>query len=120
MILVIVLFIGSIVVNALYDLSAQGKFKKGKGLNMRETWKNKYKDGEVSKGEKFVGSTRVFTFLTDFFHFVKFIFLVIFSYIVTLALDLPYSPHTVAFSVIVVWGIVFQSVLLIVKKINKR
>lgn len=35
------------------------------------SWKNKYKDGQVYKGEKFFGSTTIFVGLTDGWHLMK-------------------------------------------------
>ena len=37
------------------------------------SWRNKYKEGIVSKGEKFKGSTSIFVFVTDCWHFSQFI-----------------------------------------------
>ena len=118
--MIVLLFVLGVVVNALYDLSAQGKLPKNKGLNMRETWKNKYKDGKVANGEKFWGSKRLFTFVTDFFHFIKFVFMIIYAYMVTFALNLPYNQHVVAIVAVMTWGLTFQAVLFITEKYNKK
>lgn len=52
--------------------------------NPAESWKNKYKNGDHTKGAKFPGSTTIFVFLTDAWHFFKFI--QINSYLVSISL----------------------------------
>lgn len=39
-----------------------------------DSWKNKYRDGDKSKGEKFLGSTTIFVFVTDIWHFAQFVY----------------------------------------------
>jgi hypothetical protein len=41
------------------------------------SWLNKYKDRDVSKGPAFTGSTTVFVFLTDGWHLLQFVFLLL-------------------------------------------
>jgi len=36
-----------------------------------ESWKNKWKDGNKKNGEKFLGSSTIFVWLTDLWHFSK-------------------------------------------------
>lgn len=36
-----------------------------------DSWKNKWKDGSASKGERFWGSSRWFSFVTDGWHFFQ-------------------------------------------------
>lgn len=37
------------------------------------SWKNKYKNGDPKQGSKFLGSTTYFVFVTDAWHFFKFL-----------------------------------------------
>ena len=41
--------------------------------NPQISWKNKYEDGDPTKGEKFLFSTTLFVFVTDAFHFLAFL-----------------------------------------------
>lgn len=51
--------------------------------NPYESWKNKWKNGNPEKGEKFFGSTTVFVFITDSWHLFKalFVYLMFFTII---------------------------------------
>lgn len=44
-----------------------------KYFDPRISWKNKYKDCNPNKGERFFGSTTFLVWLTDFWHLLKFI-----------------------------------------------
>jgi len=46
-----------------------------KWWNPSESWKNKWKNGDPSQGEAYLGSSTVFVFLTDAWHFFQFLFL---------------------------------------------
>ena len=59
------------VCNTFMDLSSEGKLRKK--WNKEYSWKNKYKDGTLEP--KFFLSTTVFVWITDFWHFMKFIML---------------------------------------------
>lgn len=43
-------------------------FNKLKWFNPAESWKNKWKDGDKSKGEAFLGSSTIFVMFTDAWH----------------------------------------------------
>ena len=43
------------------------------------SWKNKWKNGDPNQGEKFIGSSTIFVFITDFWHFTKFLMLLFIS-----------------------------------------
>ena len=51
--------------------------------NPRLSWKNKWKNGDKSNGEKFFGSSRWFVFTTDFWHLVQF-FMIKFIFVAVL------------------------------------
>ncbi len=65
---------------AVCDLSEEGKLK-GNPLfwHKNEAWKNKWKDGDKSKGEKFFGSSRWFVMFTDAWHLFGFVFRLCFA-----------------------------------------
>lgn len=80
MVAIATLLILSGIFNALMDLSSENKLIIGnntelyKWLNKDWSWKNKYKNNNPVYGEKFLGSTTVFVFLTDGWHLFQFLF----------------------------------------------
>lgn len=46
-----------------------------KWWNPKESWKNKWKNGDPAQGEAFLGSSTVFVLFTDSWHFFQFLFL---------------------------------------------
>ena len=48
------------------------KFKNSNWWNPRESWRNKWKNGDYKQGEKFWLSSRLFVFTTDAWHLFKF------------------------------------------------
>lgn len=70
----ILLFISGFA-KAVMDLSEEGKIK-GNPLfwHKSESWRNKWKNGDPRKGEKFFGSSRWFVSLTDAWHVFGFVF----------------------------------------------
>ena len=66
--------------NFHYEVSVFSKIpKESKWYNWfkspDKTWTNKYEDGDKSKGEKFLGSTTIFVFTADAWHFFQMIML---------------------------------------------
>jgi len=53
-------------------------------FNPSLSWRNKWKDGHPDKGEKFLGSSTIFVFVTDFWHFCKFLMLLCISFSIVL------------------------------------
>lgn len=111
-------FIASIVNGAMdmnfnmYDRSVFSKLK-GTFWNPSESWKNKWKNGDRSQGERFWGSSTVFVSLTDSWHLFKGIFLLsilltVFFYSRLTKLDIIIYP--------IVWFIGFESTLKLLKK----
>jgi hypothetical protein len=90
--------------SSVLDLSSQGKFKSEK-LNMKDTWQNKWKNGNVKEGEKFFLSSTSLVFLTDFFHFVKFLYMTCLSILVTVSLTLPFYY---SFGFYALYGLTFE------------
>ena len=100
----IVLAVLVVVFVTFMDLSSQGKFKLSK-LNMKDTWKNKWKNGDPKQGEKFFLSSTTLVWLTDFFHLVKFLFMVSLSTLLTICLGFGFVGFLV---IIIAWGILFE------------
>jgi hypothetical protein len=73
--LTIVLVLCAAFFNAMMDVSAEGNFKNHK-LNKNTSASNKWKEYDARKGqqEKFPGSSTVFVFVTDLWHFSQFMY----------------------------------------------
>ena len=77
--------------NAFMDtisLKGGGILPKGSWWSMDKSWRNKWKNGDPKQGEAFPGSTTVFVFATDAWHFFQMIMLSSF------ALAMALIPHT--------------------------
>lgn len=59
---------------AISDAAMHGKLS---GTFWDETiaWKNKWKNGDKTQGERFLGSSTVFSFVTSGFHLMQFVYL---------------------------------------------
>jgi len=55
-------------------------------FNPTESWKNKYKDKDVLKGPAFFGSTTIFVWTTDAWHFFQSLMLLGFELSITLSI----------------------------------
>lgn len=42
-------------------------------FNRKTSWKRKWKNGNKKEGEKFLGSSTIFVFVTDYFHLSQFV-----------------------------------------------
>ena len=74
-ILAVVFAVFSGIAKAICDLSEEGKLKGNPMFwHKNVAWKNKWKDGDKSKGEKFFGSSRWFVMFTDAWHLFGFVF----------------------------------------------
>ncbi len=102
----IALVILSVVLNAMLDLSTQGKFT-NKKLNMKDTWKNKWKNGDPKQGERFPLSSTAFVWLTDFFHFIKAVNMVVVSILLAQFLNVGFLGFLL---IIFLWGLLFELV----------
>lgn len=58
-----------------YNKSIFIKRKMQNWWNPEISWMNKYKDHDVSKGEAFLGSTTIFCWITDAWHFFQSLYL---------------------------------------------
>jgi hypothetical protein len=59
---------------AISDASMHGKLS-GTFWDETVAWKNKWKNGDPKQGEKFLGSSTVFVFVTSGFHLMQFVYL---------------------------------------------
>jgi hypothetical protein len=78
--------------------------------NPQVSWKNKWKNGDKSQGEKFFGSSTFLVFTTDAWHLFKMFMLVCISLAIVF-----YSPITKyklldALILHTLWGIIFELV----------
>jgi len=72
-ILTIALILVAAISNALMDLSSEGVFN-GAYWNKDTSWRNKWKYGQPKNGPAFPGSTTIFVWITDGWHFFQMIF----------------------------------------------
>jgi len=56
-----------------YNTSIFTKWKPQTWIDPSLSWKNKWKNGDYTQGEKFLGSSTIFVFITDFWHFLQFL-----------------------------------------------
>lgn len=127
--LIIIASIADSVLDSLqfhYSISIFKKFKNQQFFNPELSWKNKWKLDEKGNiiGEKFLGSSTIFTSLTDAWHFFKFIMLT--SLFATIVLYKPIIELNGDFVELVVnfillraiYGVVFEFVFsrILVKK----
>lgn len=79
-ILAIILAFASGFAKAICDLSEEGKLKfKADFWHKNIAWKNKWKNGDKSQGEKFFGSSRWFVAFTDAWHLFGVLFRISFA-----------------------------------------
>ena len=58
-----------------FATSVFAKYVNSFWVNPEISWRNKYKNRDPQQGEAFPGSTTIFVFVTDLWHFSQFIFL---------------------------------------------
>ena len=54
-----------------FNNSIFSTFKNQKWFNPSISWKNKWKNGDPKQGEKFLGSSNIFVWVTDAWHFFQ-------------------------------------------------
>lgn len=72
----------------------------GPWYNPKESWRLKWKNGDPAQGERFPGSSTVFVFVTDFWHFAKWVMLKAIFAAMALALYGVWWQRVVAFVVL--------------------
>jgi hypothetical protein len=63
------------VLKTRYNTSIFSSWKNQTWLKPSLSWRNKWKDGDRSKGEKFFGSSTFLVWITDFWHLAKMLML---------------------------------------------
>ena len=71
------------IINFKYRGSVFFKFKNQRFWDMQNSWRNKWKNGDVSQGEAFLFSSTAFVWTTDAWHLVQF-FMIKFIFIAVL------------------------------------
>jgi hypothetical protein len=94
------------VISTRYDVSIFRNFLNQFFWDWRISWHNKWKNGDILQGEKFLFSSSIFVFLTDAWHLFKalmllFLILSIYFYVPIFGiLDIPFF--------FISWGITFE------------
>lgn len=80
----IILFVFAAILNAIIDVldfhyskSIFTKCNNSQWINPSLSWKNKWKNGDPNQGEKFLGSSTIFVFVTDLWHLCKFLMMLL-------------------------------------------
>jgi len=61
------------VIDFHYTVSIFQNWKPKQWIDPALSWKNKWKNGDPAQGERFLGSSTIFVFVTDFWHFCEFL-----------------------------------------------
>lgn len=94
------------VLSTRYDVSIFGNYSNQLFWDWRISWRNKWKNGDILQGEKFLFSSTIFVFLTDAWHLFKFLMLLflilsIYFYVPIIGIfDIPLF--------FIIWGITFE------------
>ncbi|NQY42380.1 MAG: hypothetical protein HRT87_03420 [Legionellales bacterium] len=94
--MIIILIIIAGIANAFMDTIAfknGGRLPKNKWWSMKDSWKNKWKNGDPEQGEAFLGSSTVFVFVTDAWHFFQSIMISCFCVSIAIASYTNYLDH---------------------------
>jgi hypothetical protein len=59
-----------------YDISIFTSWHNQNWINPVISWRNKWKNGDPNQGERFFGSSTIFVFITDLWHFCKFLMMI--------------------------------------------
>ena len=94
------------------------KWEGNKWIDPAVSWLNKYKNNDPKQGPKFIGSTTVFVFVTDLWHFSQFIFLrFFFSIPILYSFCHPIISWVVDYFIMsVIFGILFEVIYKILCK----
>lgn len=94
------------VLSTRYDVSIFGNYSNQLFWDWKISWRNKWKNGDILQGEKFLFSSTIFVFLTDAWHLFKFLMLLflilsIYFYVPIIGIfDIPLF--------FIIWGITFE------------
>jgi hypothetical protein len=96
------------VISFKFYQSVFSKFKKHENwFNPLISWKNKYKNCDPSKGPAFLGSTTVFSWLTDAWHFFQMIMLSCFNIAIVLGINYIFFLNYTIWSLFIIDIIMF-------------
>lgn len=81
-------------------------------VNPNLSWVNKYKNRDPRQGERFLGSTTFFVFITDAWHLSQFLFLnsLFIALIFAANMDLSYRPAIYSIGIGLGWAFLFRGV----------
>jgi hypothetical protein len=93
-----------------YNKSVFKNFKNQQFWNPKISWKNKWKNGDKDKGEKFPFSSTLFVFTTDAWHLAKFFRNLCIVIAMFLFIYSPANPTSIFYLILgrVLWGVVFE------------
>lgn len=113
-ILTVLLLLAAAVSNALMDLSSEGVLSGW--WDKKTAWRNKWKLGKPENGPSFLGSTTVFVWITDGWHFLQFIFHTCWQMAIAIQID----KWFIAFVTIkIVFSVCFEIIYSLLKKKKK-
>jgi hypothetical protein len=108
------------VLKTRWSVSIFSNIKNKKILNWIDptSWENKWKNNDENQGEKFLGSSTIFVFLMDLWHFCKFLmlFLLCFGIVFYKQYLNPYLDIFILYSVFTLTFQLFYELILIKKK----
>jgi len=94
------------VLSTRYNVSIFGNLKNKQFWDWRLSWKNKWKAGDIRKGEKFLFSSTMLSFLTDGWHLFKALMIIFISCTIIF-----YKPIFGLWDIVLfncAWGITFE------------
>jgi hypothetical protein len=93
-----------------YNKSIFKNFKNKQFWNPKISWKNKWKNGDKDKGEKFLFSSTLFVFTTDAWHLAKFFRNLCIVVSMFIFIYSPTNLTSIFYLVLgrVLWGVVFE------------
>jgi hypothetical protein len=94
------------VLTTRYDVSIFGNFSNQLFWDWRISWRNKWKLGDKSNGEKFLFASTIFVFLSDAWHLFK--ALMLFFLILSIYFYVPIIGIFDISLFFIVWGITFE------------
>jgi len=95
------------VISTRYDKSIFKGMKNQQFWDWRISWKNKWKNGDSTQGEKFFLASSMFSFMTDSWHLAKGLMIILISSAIVFYKPIFGIVDIVLFNCI--WGVVFET-----------
>jgi hypothetical protein len=95
------------VISTRYDKSIFKGIKNQQFWDWRISWKNKWKNGDSTQGEKFFLASSMFSFMTDSWHLAKGLMIILISSAIVFYKPIFGILDIVLFNCI--WGVVFEA-----------